>query len=263
MQEDFSMKKTMLVLALLMTSVFVNAEVNREELFMRIANQYTGQQEVSGKYEISMPMMGTMMKIPVRFWKNDDRMRMDMEISSPGMPQPMESVMLIDNNKMIQYQKALNTVISVDMSKMSYEMKNKISQQQSFFMLDANTINNFRQIVDQIEVEEKTRDGKNFYLITVRDIDKMGNLASMYGGQNAQQFFKKSLLWLNTDTLLPEKMEFYGEGSAPGMWIDFLEIKTEAIDNSVFNINIPADAKVMDMTEAMKKMMESMEEAAK
>ncbi len=250
------MKKILLVLAVLTTSVFAGAEVNREELFMRIANQYTGQQEVSGKYEINMLMMGTTMKIPVRFWKKYDKMRMDMEISNPAMPQPMESVILIDSDKVIQYQKTFNTVTRIDMSKMPYEIKNKMSQQQSFFMLDANTINNFRQIVDQLEVEEKIRDGKNFYLITVRDMDKMGNFASMYGGQNAQQFFKKSLLWLNQSTLLPEKMEFYGEGSTPGMWIDFLEIKTGAVDNSVFNINIPADAKVMDMTEAMKNMME-------
>jgi len=256
------MKKTLLVLALWVTSVFVNAEVNREELFMRIANQYTGQQEISGKYEINMPMMGSMMKIPVRFWKKYDRMRMDMEQSFPGMPQPMESVMLIDTDKMILYQKALNTVTTVDMSKLPYDIKNKISQQQSFFMLDANTINNFSQIADQIEVEEQQKDGKNFYLITVRDLDKMGNFSSM-GGMQAPGLFKKSLLWMNRNTLLPEKMEFFGEGTTPGMWIDFLEIKMGAVDNSVFNFNIPADAKVMDMTEAMKKMAESMEGTVK
>ncbi|MBN1445014.1 MAG: hypothetical protein JW957_02765 [Candidatus Omnitrophica bacterium] len=257
------MKKIMMVWALLFTAVFVNAEVNREELFMRIANQYGGQQEVSGEYEINMLMMGATMKIPVRFWKKHDRMRMDMEISGPGMPQPMESVMVIDSEKMIQYQKALNTVIKVDMSGMSSDIKNKMSRQQSFFMPDANTVENFRQIMDQLEVEEKTKDGKNFYLITVRDIDKMGNFTSMYGGQGTQQFFKKSLLWLNQSTLFPEKMEFYGEGNTPGMWIDFLEIKTDTIDSSVFNLNIPSDAKVMDMTEAMKSMMGKVEEAAK
>jgi len=256
------MKKTLLVSVILLAAVFARAEVNKEELFMRIANQYTGQQDVSGKYEINMPMMGTIMKIPVTFWKKDSKMRMDMKISNPGMPQPMESVMLIDSDKMIQYQKSFNTVIKIDMSGMPADIKNKMSQQQSFFMLDANTINNFSQIADQLEVEEETKDGKNFYLITVRDIDKMG-FSSASGAQMPGQFFKKSLIWLNQSTLLPEKMELYGEGTTPGMWIDFLEIKTDAIDNSVFNVNIPADAKVMDMTEATQKMMESMEGAVK
>lgn len=242
----------------LCTSFVLNAEVNKEEFFTRISQKYEGLQEISGKYEINMPMMGSIMKIPASFWKKGDKMRMDMTISQPGMPKPMEQSILMDGEKITQYQKAFNTVMTIDLNKLPPEMKAQMKKQQ-MFMMDAGTMNNYKNMLDSVDVEEKVRDGKNFYLVTVKDIDKTGGMFSMPGGQQSpQQMFKKSLMWIHKDSLLPGKMELYGEGDTPGIWIDFLDLKTDSIPASIFKLAIPADAKTMDITDMVKNMSESM-----
>ena len=242
----------------LCTSFVLNAEVNKEEFFTRISQKYEGLQEISGKYEINMPMMGSIMKIPASFWKKGDKMRMDMTISQPGMPKPMEQSVLMDGEKITQYQKAFNTVMTIDLNKLPPEMKAQMKKQQ-MFMMDAGTMNNYKNMLDSVDVEEKVRDGKNFYLVTVKDIDKTGGMFSMPGGQQSpQQMFKKSLMWIHKDSLLPGKMELYGEGDTPGIWIDFLDLKTDSIPASIFKLAIPADAKTMDITDMVKNMSESM-----
>ncbi len=247
------------IFALCAVSV-LNAEVNKEELFTNMAAKYPGTAEMSGKFEISMPMMGSIMKMPATFWKKGDRMRMDMTITQPGMPKPMEMVMLMDSEKIIQYQKMMNMVITIDLTKLPAEMREQMKKKQMFGM-DKDTMNNFKDMLDKIEVTEKTRDGKNFYLITVNDLEKITNMVSMPGGQQApQQMFKKMLVWVCTDSLFYDKMEIYGEADTPAMWIDFLEFKTESVPDSVFNLDIPKDAKVMDMTDMIKNMTESMKQ---
>jgi hypothetical protein len=153
----------------------------------------------------------------------------------------------------------LNTVMTIDLSKLPEEMRNQVKQQQSG-MLSENTLKNLQSVLDSVEVVEKVRDGKNFYLITMDDIEKIGNMISMPGGQqqNTQQMFKKALIWVGKDSLYMERMELFGEADTPGMWIDFLEFKTDSIPDSVFKLDIPVDAKTMDMTDMIKNMAESM-----
>jgi outer membrane lipoprotein-sorting protein len=246
-------------IAIVCATGLLNAEVNKEELLTRIAQKYAGMQEFSGKYEINMQMMGSIMKMPASFWKKGDKMLMEMKMSQPGMPKPMEMVMLMDGEKIIQYHKMLNTVMTIDLSKLPEEMRNQVKQQQSG-MLSENTLKNLQSVLDSVEVVEKVRDGKNFYLITMDDIEKIGNMISMPGGQqqNTQQMFKKALIWVGKDSLYMERMELFGEADTPGMWIDFLEFKTDSIPDSVFKLDIPVDAKTMDMTDMIKNMAESM-----
>ncbi len=249
------MRKAILALMILFASVFANAQVNKEDFFGRMYAKYGGAENLSGKYEINMQMMGTTMKIPVMFWKKGAKIRMDMAMSQPGMQKPWEMVMLMDGGKMIQYQKSLNMVMTADLSKLPESALKQMNQNQ-FFMFDENTINNLKNTgsLDNVDVEERTKAGRNFYLITIRDIDKIGNVMPAPGGQNTGQIFRKALLWICGDSLLPEKMEFYGDADAPGMWIDFQDIKTDTVAESVFNLDIPADAKVMDITEQIKNM---------
>jgi outer membrane lipoprotein-sorting protein len=262
LKEGKIVKKIWMAFVVVLLVVFtVNAEVNKEELFSRIAQKYAGIQDMSGRYEMNMSMMGSMMKMPASFWKKGDKMRMDMSFSQPGMPKPMEMSMLMDSEKIIQYQKTLNTVMTVDMSKLPEELRNSMKQQTGVF--DAKMIQTLQSVIEEVEVIEKNRDGKNFYLIKINNTEKIRDMMSIPGvQQNTQQFFKKVSMWVNRDSLLLEKMEIYGEDSnTPGMWIDFLEFKTDSIPDSVFNLNIPKDAKVMDMTDMVKNMAGAMKQS--
>ncbi len=254
------LKKVFLIwIAVVCAAGFLNAEVNKKELFTRIAQKYAGMQEFSGKYEINMQMMGT-----ASFWKKGDKIRIDMVVSQPGMPKPMKINVLIDGEKIIQYQKMLNTVMVIDLNKLPEKMKNQIKQQQSG-MVNANTIKDLESTIDKLVVEEKTRNGKNFYLITINDVGKIKSMISMLGGQqNPQQMFKtkKALLWIGKGSLFMERMELFGETKTPDMWIDLLEFRTNSIPDSVFKLDIPNDAKIMDITDMIKNMAESMKGSA-
>ncbi len=246
-------------IAVICAAGLLNAEVNKKELFTRIAQKYAGMQEFSGKYEINMQMMGT-----ASFWKKGDKIRIDMVVSQPGMPKPMKINVLIDGEKIIQYQKMLNTVMVIDLNKLPEKMKNQIKQQQSG-MVNANTIKDLESTIDKLVVEEKTRNGKNFYLITINDVGKIKSMISMLGGQqNPQQMFKikKALLWIGKGSLFMERMELFGETKTPGMWMDLLEFRTDSIPDSVFKLDIPNDAKIMDITDMIKNMAESMKGSA-
>lgn len=234
----------------------VQAEVNKEEFFARMTQKYSGIESISGEYEINMPMMGSIMKMPVKFWQKGNKMRMDMTMNQPGMPKPMEQSILMDGEKMIQYQKMMNTVMTVDFNKLPDNMRQMMKKQQAF-MMNQDSINQFYQVLDRISIEERTKDGKALYLITVSDIPTMGNISPAPGMQISQNMFKKLLVWINPSSLLPEKIELLGDGDTPAMWIDILNIKIEDIPDSIFKLDIPADAKYMDITEAVKNMAES------
>lgn len=255
MKKLFSVFGVMLVLG---ATLVLNAEVNKAELFTRMAQKYQGMEDISGKFEIGMPIMG--MKLPGTFWKKGDRMRMDMTITQPGMSKSMEQVILIDSQKILQYQKMTNTVITIDINKLPAEMREQMKKIQ-VPGINEDMMKNFIPIIDKIKVDENTRDGKNFYLITVNDMEKIGNIASLPGGQQApQQLFKKMLIWVRSDSLLWEKIEVFGESDTPAMWIDVIEFKTDSVPDSIFNFEIPTDAKVMDMTDMFKNIAESMKQ---
>lgn len=241
------MKKIFVVLTALLCVVFsAQAELNKKEVLTRIGQRYSGIEGISGKYEVSMSTMGDVMKMPVNFWQKGKKLKMDMSMNRPGMPEPMEMSILIDGDKVIQYQKMMNTVITIDINKLPENMRQQMKQQQGFMMNDA-VVNQLYQVLDKVTIEEKTKGGKAYYLITVNDLSTMGNVASSVGMQGNQDMFKKMLMWVNTVSLFPEKIEFLKDTDTPGMWVDILNINTAPFSDSVFKLDIPADAKYMEM----------------
>ncbi|MCM8830152.1 MAG: hypothetical protein NC824_04055, partial [Candidatus Omnitrophica bacterium] len=167
------MRNIFLVVAMLVGTIFFSAqaEVNKEEFFIRMSQKYSGLDSVIARYVINMPMMGNIMKMPVNFWQKGNKMRMDMTMSQPGMPQPMEQSILMDGQKIIQYQKMLNTVMTIDLNKLPENMKQHLGKQG--FMMNSDAITYLSKSFDKLTVEEKIRNGKQFYLITITDIAGM------------------------------------------------------------------------------------------
>lgn len=178
-------------------------------------------------------------------------------MSMPGVPSSMEQVIMMDSKQLIQYQKMINTVMTADLTKMSEEVRKKIRENQSSMLGWEESISILKKIEDNVEIEEKNRDGKKFYLLTVKDFNKLQNMPSI-GGNNSKQMFKKMLLWVDYDSLLPVKMEIYGEAETAGISIDFLELKTGKVSDDVFNIKFPEDAKYMDITDMVNNMFKGM-----
>jgi len=253
-------KTWFLILAILAIPVFLHAQAveDKNAFLTRLMEKQNVFKEASGKLEINMNMMGSNMKIPVKFWTKDEKMRMDMEISMPGMAAPMEQVMLIDGKQMIQYQKMLNTVMTADLTKMPADVRKMVSENQTSIFGGRESIAAMKTMIDEIDIEEKSIDGRKFYVITVKDINKLGKISP--AGLNTGNFFKKLLFRIDHATFLPAKIELYGDSETPGMWIDFLEFKTEKVSEEVFNPKFPEDAKQMDITEMVKNMFGGMKQ---
>ena len=243
----------------LMSTYLIQAQPVEQKaiFFKRLAEKQAELQEISGRFEINMNIMGNNMRIPVKFWNKSEKMRMDIDMSMPGMPSSMEQVIILDSKQLIQYQKMINTVMTADLTRMSEEVRKKIRENQSSMFGWEESISILKKIEDNVEIEEKNRDGKKFYLLTVKDFNKLQNMPSI-GGNNSKQMFKKMLLWVDYDSLLPVKMEIYGEAETPGISIDFLELKTGKVSDDVFHIKFPEDVKYMDITDMVNNMFKGM-----
>ena len=208
---------------------------------------------ISGSFEMGISMMGSAMKIPGKFWQKDEKIRMDMDIRMPGMETSMEQIMIMDGKKMLQYQKMMNTVITVDMTKMPEEIRKAMKQ--SSLVGGKDTFSGMEKIADEVEIEETSRNGKKCFLLTLNDISKLSGMTPL-GMANPGQMFKKLLIWIDRETLLPALVQIFGESETPGMWIEFKDIKTSDIGEDIFKAAFPADAKQIDMTDAVMKMFE-------
>jgi outer membrane lipoprotein-sorting protein len=252
------MKKIVVFLCIFGLIVVSAAEVNKEEVLKKITEKMQSGESITAKIEMNMNMMGNIMTIPTTYWKQGEKFRMEMEFKAPNMEKPMEQIMIFDGKKMWQYQKAMNTVMVIDMEKLPEKFRDKIKEQQG---MGESFIPDFKKLADKIEVEEKTKDGKNFYLLAVNDLNELSESMPMQKSMGSQQFFTKMVTWINKSTYMPERIEFYGASDTPGMWMTFKDLKTgKKLSSSLFTMDIPPDAKIVDMTDMMLNMGKSMKQ---
>ncbi|HOQ81996.1 MAG TPA: hypothetical protein PLL89_02925 [bacterium] len=223
----------------------------KESFFQKITSKYGDVKELSANFEMNMSVMGTSMKMPMKMWVKGNKLRVDATTHMPGMDQAMQITTLLNDKNLITYNSFNNTIMTVNLSDFSDEIKKKLWSNNNFIF--GSDIEIWKKIKDKVTVEEVNKDGKKFYLITVANLEAIQN--SMNIPVNTPMLFKKLLYWLDYESLMPVKMELYGETETPGMWIDFLEIKMSGVPDSIFDVKFPDNAKKMDMTEAFKGML--------
>lgn len=232
------------------------AEVNKEDFFQKLAEKYKNANSVKSEIVVNMDMMEKLITIPVKFFKKDKKIKMELIYQQPGMEKPMEIVMIMDKEKMLQYQKTINTVIKFDFSKFPEDMKEEMEKKYDF---ERSVLPDIGKFSENIEVNEKTKEGKSFYMLTVKNLQKLVNEMPAIKSQNAQ-FFTRAVAWFYRD-LTPERISLYTDSEKVGMEIIFksLVINSPVADDE-FEINIPEDAKVIDMTDMMINMMKAIKE---
>ncbi|MCM8822399.1 MAG: hypothetical protein NC831_06250 [Candidatus Omnitrophica bacterium] len=226
------------------------AESVKDVFSKRIIEKYRDVNEMSAVVEMNMSMMGTTMKMPMKVWVKGKNFRMDMSMVVPGADKNMEQITISDGNTVSTYNNLNNTIMTIDMNKLPEETKKIIKNQYATKSMGFD-LEMFEKIKDQIKVEETVRNGRNAYLITVDNIDAIKNTLNM-PSSSSQVPFKKLLYIIDCDSLLPVKMEIYADGETPGLWMDFIEIKTSGVPDSIFNVKFPPDARKMDITETVK-----------
>ncbi|MCM8815804.1 MAG: hypothetical protein NC931_07515 [Candidatus Omnitrophica bacterium] len=228
------------------------AESVKDVFSKRIIEKYRDVNEMSAVVEMNMSMMGITMKMPMKVWVKGKNFRMDMSMVVPGTDKNMEQITVSDGNTVSTYNNLNNTIMTIDMNKLPEEMKKIIKNQYATKSMGFD-LEMFEKIKDQIKVEETVRNGRKVYLITFDNMEAIRNSFNI--PPSVQQLpIKKLLYTIDYDSLLPVKMEIYADGETPGLWMDFIEIKTSGVPDSIFNLKFPSDAKIMDVTESLKDM---------
>lgn len=255
------MKKVLALIAgiFLVTGIVFAQQVPQTQnpidvLMNKLIEKYKDVKEMSAVIEMNMSMMGMNMKMPMKLWMKGDLFRMDMTMSVPGIDKPMEQIMLSDGKTISTYTNISNTVTVIDLAKLPEDARKKIKQSYNNSMgFDAQI---FEKIKEQVKLEETMKNGKKVYLITIDDIEAIKKCLNMPGAETQMPITMKKLVYsIDYNTLVPVRMEIYTESETPGMWIDFIELKTQGVPDSIFNVSFPADAKKMDMTESVKGML--------
>jgi len=235
---------------------FSFAEISKEEFLKKVVENYKNAPYLSGEIEMKMDMMGKVLTMPMKFWKKDKKFKMEMIYQQPGMEKPMEISMLFDGKKMLQYQKLTNTVIKFDLTKFPDDLKKEWEKKYDF---GKTPLPDIEKISDNLKLDEEIKNGKKYYVLTVKNLQELKKDFPALKGKNVQ-FFNKIVLWFLKDNLVPEKISFYAETERPGMEIIFKSLSKAPIEDSIFKLDIPDDAKIMDMTDMMINMMKSMKE---
>jgi len=235
---------------------FSFAEINKVEVLNEITKKYENVSEINGEIEIKMDMMGKTMTMPMKFWAKEKKFKMETVYQEPGMEKPMEIVMLMDGEKLIQYQKSINTVIKFDLTKFPEELKKDWEKQYNF---KDNIPLDIEKISNNVDLEIKNKGGKEYYVLTINNLQTL-NIPGLQNINGKSQFFTKSVVWINRDNLLPESISYFADKETPGMEIVFKSLNLSPINEDIFKINIPDDAKVLDMTDMMINMANTMKQ---
>lgn len=243
-------KSFVLCLAFLITCSFLFAQSVdiKENFFQKIIDKYRDVKEMSASLEINMSMMGSIMKMPMKIWIKGDKSRMDFSISIPGQTEPMQQIVLNNSKSISMYNNLNNTIMTMDLTKIPEDTKKKISRSNNFILWSDTELLN--RIKSETTVEETSKNGKNVYLITVKNLEAIQN--SFNFPTDASAVFKKMIYWVDQENLIPVKMELYVDANTPGIWIDFFDIKIVGVPDNIFDVKFPADAKKIDMTDSLK-----------
>ena len=248
-------RKMALVAAVLASlAVFSPAEVVREEVVRKLVEKYQGG-EFRGAVEVSMMVAGNPVKTPCRFWVKGSKVRVDMVMNQPGLEEPMEQTMVFDEKGLTMFQKKLGLVMKLDFTILPEELRKQVKSARGLTSPEE-ALREIATLGDRLKISEKSRDGRNYYLIEVDNIEELVKQFPFTGQQPEKKVTRVSL-WVTSTDYTPERLEVFGKEAQPGLTVDFKELVKEKIPESSFDLKIPSDAQVLDITEMLLKMKEA------
>jgi len=234
--------KKILVFVFGLFCFFSFSEINKEETLKEIEKKYQGISEISGTAEMKVDMMGNKIVLPVKFWGKDKNVKVEMTYQLPGVDKPIEITTLYNGEKIIQYQKSTNTAIEFDLTRLQNFKKD--------FEENLKKIS-FHGISNYVDLE----DGQECYILTIKNLQEA--FKDIPAIKKNSQFFKKCVMTINKDNLLPKNICIYTNEEKPGIEISFKSLNISPINKDIFEMNLPKDAIVIDMTETLLNMIGS------
>ncbi len=251
----------MFLVVLLAAAVICESAVEKEKVLGKLLEKYQGN-EWRGSLEINTATSGNQVKVPCRFWVKGKRVRLDMVMSQPGLEEAGEQNILIDEKSVTIYQKKLGLVMKLDFTRLPEELRKPVKDVQVAISPEEM----WKQILslgDRLQVSEKVKEGRNYYLIEVNEIGEIVKDLPFLKKQETEGKISKISLWVTSADYSIERVEVFSNQVSPVIGIDFKELVKEKIPDSVFNLKIPSNVQVLDITEMLLRMTEAKKQETK
>lgn len=187
----------------------------------------------------------------IKFWIKQNKSRMEV-IQLPNTPRASQTTTINDGTAMWTYRAGSNVVMKMDLTKLPEDLRGSLIQQGSF--VTKKLAEHIDDLLELASVEEKVKDGKKYYYVTIKDLNLLREPVRRKIAPNDQ--VKKILLQIDANNYRLARIETYGNSERPTRWTDYKNIDTQPIDDSLFVYAPPADAQISDITETAIKMFE-------
>jgi len=214
-------------------------------LLPKIISGYQSHREFEQEFTISMDLLGSRVKVYGYFRQKNDKYRMDTRMPLPGTGEMMEQSVIYNNNTVTEYDSKRKLVFQTDLGKFS--RAGRENYMTGFFY------GNIYGLVPCLISGRVREAGKSFYLLEIENNAAIS--AHLPLGEKAS-FFKRIVFRIRRADYLITRVEFFGDSSRPGMWFEFKEIKDGPVSEEKFRLAPVPDAKVIDLTEALKSILE-------
>jgi len=256
-------RKTMQIflVALLGAAIICQSAVEKEKVLGKLVEKYQGN-EWRGSLEINTVTSGNQVKVPCRFWVKGKRVRLDMVINQPGVEGAAEQNILIDEKSMTMYQKKVGLVMKLDFARLPEELRKPVKDVQGAISPEEM----WKQILslgERLQVSEKAKEERNYYLVELNEVGEVLRDLPFLKGQQTESKISKISIWVTAADYNLERVEIFSNQASPVIWIDFKELVKEKIPDSAFDLKIPSDVQVLDITEMLLRMREAKKQETK
>ena len=229
-----------------------------EELAAGMSQKWSSIQDLQADMTVGMQMFGKMMKVQGTIWQKDKLFRAEMTLPPELVPQtdesaePVKVLMVFDGKIMWQLLPMMNMATKIDISELKGTIKNAPFSKSFYSLPDVS-----------YQLSEKEQNGNTYYFLETKEADKFvknSPVAGMGVNMPTNMSFQGVGVWVNKDTLFPDRIEFYAQNKTPGMYVEFKNVKTDqGLASKLFTFQVPKDVQVMDMTASMKAIAEKTE----
>ena len=227
-----------------------------EQLTADISQKWNNIQDFQSDLTIGMRVSGKMTKIEGTVWQKERVFRAKMmvppeivEAAAGFKPAGLVEMLAVFDGKTmwLSLPTMMNMVMKADIS--AFEGKtNNASFSKPLYSLPELSY----------KLSEKNRNGNDYYFLETSDIKDFfqKSTVSFVGMFLPTKPPLRSIgVWVNKNTLFPDRIEFYAQKNVPVMYLEFKNVKTDqGLSSKLFVFKVPEGVTPMDMTETMKAM---------
>ena len=235
-----------------------------EQLTADISQKWSNIQDFQADLTVGVQVSGKTKKIEGTVWQKERVFRAEMKMPPEIIenligfkPAGLVEVLVVFDGKTMWFSlpTMMNMVMKVDVSALKGKTNNAPFSKPFYSLPELSYM-----------LSEEDRDGNDYYFLetgNVKDFFQKSAVSFMNMFLPTKPPLRSVGLWINKNTLFPDRVEFYAQKKAPAMYAEFNNIKTDqGLSPRLFVFKVPEGVTPMDMTETLKAMIGKTEKQA-